>query len=275
MKLKSHWWWDLTARDFAELDMREIVAVLPVAAVEQHGPHLPVRVDAAINAGIVARAVEIMTPDFPALVLPMTPVGKSNEHLAFPGTLTLSYDTLARVWYELCESAHRAGVRKVLFFNSHGGQPQVIDIVCRELRVKLDMLAVSTMWTRITRLDDLINADERRHGIHGGECETSVMLHLHRPLVEMERAKNFVPLSVELERANGMLSPEGAVGFGWQTQDLNRDGACGNAAIADAERGGIIVNRAAEALIALIDEIANYPMDRITNDTVYHRNKSG
>ena len=271
MKLKSHWWWDLTTRDFTELEMSQIVAVLPVAAVEQHGPHLPVRVDAAINAGIVARAVEMMAPDFPALFLPMTAVGKSNEHLAFPGTLSLSYDTLARVWYELCESACRAGVRKVLFFNSHGGQPQVIDIVCRELRVKLDMFAVSTMWSRITQLDDLFSAEERRHGIHGGECETSVMLHLHRPLVEMARAQNFVPLSVELERSNGMLSPEGAVGFGWQTQDLNRDGACGNSVAADAERGGIIVKRAAEGLIALIDEIAHYPMDRITNATAYQR----
>jgi creatinine amidohydrolase len=271
MKFKSHWWWDLTTRDFAELDMSQIVAVLPVAAVEQHGPHLPVRVDSAINAGIIARAVEMMGADFPALILPMTPVGKSNEHLAFPGTLTLSYETLARVWYELCESAHRAGVRKVLLFNSHGGQPQVIDIVCRELRVKLNMFAVSTMWSRITRLDDLFSAQERRHGIHGGECETSVMLHLHPELIEMERAKNFVPLSVELERANGMLTPEGAVGFGWQTQDLNRDGACGNAAAADAERGSIIVQRAAEGLVALIDEIARYPMDRITNVTAYRR----
>jgi creatinine amidohydrolase len=272
MNLKSHWWWDLTTRDFAELDMSRVVAVLPVAAVEQHGPHLPVRVDSAINAGIVARAVEMMGADFPALVLPMTPVGKSNEHLAFPGTLTLSYDTLARVWYEMCESAHRAGVRRMLFLNSHGGQPQVIDIVCRELRIKLDMFAVSTMWSRITQLDDLFSVEERRHGIHGGECETSVMLHLHPELIEMERAKNFVPLSVELERSNGMLTPEGAVGFGWQTQDLNQEGACGNAAAADAERGGIIVKRAAEGLIALIDEIARYPMDRITNVTAYHRN---
>jgi creatinine amidohydrolase len=213
----------------------------------------------------------MMGPDFPALVLPMTSVGKSNEHLVFPGTLTLSYDTLARVWYEMCESAHRAGVRKVLFLNSHGGQPQVIDIVCRELRVKLDMFAVSTMWPRITKLDDLFSAEERRHGIHGGECETSVMLHLHPELIEMDRAKNFASLSGELERANGMLTPEGAVGFGWQTQDLNRDGACGNAAAADAERGGIIVKRAAEGLVALIDEIARYPMDRITNVTAYHR----
>ena len=150
--------------------MAKIVAVLPVAAVEQHGPHLPVRVDAAINAGILARAVAMMDDSFPALCLPMMPIGKSNEHLAFPGTLSLSYETLARLWYEICEGVHRAGVRKVLFFNSHGGQPQVMEIVCRELRVKLGMFAVSSMWSRFTDLSDLFDDAERRHGIHAGEA---------------------------------------------------------------------------------------------------------
>lgn len=95
MVLKSHWWWDLTTQDFSGLDVERAVAILPVGAVEQHGPHLPIRVDAAINAGIIARAVELMPADCPALVLPMMSVGKSDEHLAFPGTLTLSYETLA------------------------------------------------------------------------------------------------------------------------------------------------------------------------------------
>ncbi len=269
MKLKSHWWWDLTARDFAGLDMAKIVAVLPVAAVEQHGPHLPVRGDAAINAGILARAVAMMDDSFPALCLPMMPIGKSNEHLAFPGTLSLSYETLARLWYEICEGVHRAGVRKVLFFNSHGGQPQVMEIVCRELRVKLGMFAVSSMWSRFTDLSDLFDDAERRHGIHAGEVETSVMMHLHPELVDMSQADDFVPLSVALERANGMLTPEGAIGFGWQAQDLHRSGACGNAVAADAERGRVAVERAAERLLSLIDEIACYPMERVAAATLY------
>src|SRR5882724_2037245 len=211
--LKSRWWWDLSTRDFAELDMSKMVAVLPVGAVEPHGPHLPVRVDAAINAGIMARAVELMPPDCPALVLPMMPVGKSDEHLAFPGTLTLSYETLGRVWFELGESVHRAGIRKILFFNSHGGQPQLLDIVCRDLRVKLGMFAVSAMWARLIVIDELFDAAENRHGIHGGQVETSVMLHLHPDLVEMDRAENFVPLSVQVERESEMLGPAGAVSF--------------------------------------------------------------
>lgn len=269
MILKSHWWWDLTTRDFAELDAERVVAILPVGAVEQHGPHLPVRVDAAINAGIVARAMELMSADCPALVLPMMPVGKSDEHISYPGTLTLSYETLGRVWYELGESVHRAGIRKILFLNSHGGQPQLLDIVCRDLRVKLGMFAVSAMWSRFTDLSDMVGAEEQRHGIHGGQSETSVMLHLHPELVEMDRAENFEPTSVALARECGMLGPEGAIGFGWQAQDLHAKGACGDATLATGDLGKTAVERAATRLLVLIDEISRYPLSRIVARTAF------
>jgi creatinine amidohydrolase len=270
LALKSHWWWDHTTRDFATLPMDRIVAVQPIAAIEQHGPHLPVRVDAAINAGIVARAVELMPADMPVLVMPMMPVGKSNEHHAFPGTLSLSYETLARLWYELGESAHRAGCQKILYFNAHGGQPQVMDIVTRELRVKLGMLAAGCSWFRSIDKSDLFDAKEIQHGIHGGEVETAMMLHLHGDLVEMDRAEDFAPLSIAIEEAGGILTPEGRVGFGWQTQDLHGSGACGNAADADAERGRLTVERAAETLVKLLGEIVDYPMERVTQKTWYN-----
>lgn len=269
MQLKSHWWWDLSAKDFAALDMEKTVAVLPVGAVEQHGPHLPVRVDAAINAGIVARAVEKMPADLPALVLPMTAVGKSNEHHAYPGTLSLSHDTLFRLWFDIGESVLRAGCRKLIIFNSHGGQPQVIDIVCRELRVRHGMFAVNAMWSRMTKQDDLFSAHELKHGIHGGEVETSVMLHLHGDLIDMAQAKNFVPASVAIEKAGGLLTPEGAVGFGWMAQDIEPSGAMGDAASADAARGAVLVERAADALVQLCREVADYPLDRIAQKTIY------
>src|SRR3979490_1529873 len=271
MVIKSHWWWDLTTQDFSNLDAERVVAILPVGAVQQHGPDLPVRVVAAINAGIVARAVELMPADCPALVLPMLPVGKSDEHLAFPGTLTLSYETLARVWYEIGESVHRAGIRKILFLNSHGGQPQLLEIVCRDLRVKLGMFAASAMWPRLIDMDDLFKADENRHGIHGGQSETSVMLHLHPDLVEMNRAENFVPLSVQIERESEMLGPEGAARFRWQTQDLNPKGACGDATKATADLGKLPVERAPTRLLALIYEISRYPLSRIVARTAFDR----
>ncbi|HEY8579924.1 MAG TPA: creatininase family protein [Beijerinckiaceae bacterium] len=260
--LRSHWWWDLSTRDFAALDVESMVAILPVAAVEQHGPHLPVQVDACLNAGVVARAVELMTPQTPALVLPAMPVGKSNEHTAYPGTLTFSWDVLTRMWIELGECVLRAGVRRLIIFNSHGGQPQIAEIVARELRVRHRMLVVTTSWSAITAKSDLFDAAELRHGIHGGEVETSMMLALRPDLVAMEHAANFEPLSVELEAKGAMLTPEGAVGFGWQAQDLDPAGACGNAAKADAERGRELVERAARALLRLCEETAAFPLSR-------------
>lgn len=271
MALKSHWWWDLTTLDFAGLDPERTVAILPVGAIEQHGPHLPVRVDAAINAGIIARAVELMSRDTPALVLPMLPYGKSDEHLAFPGTLTLSYETLGRVWYEIAESVHRAGIRKILFLNSHGGQPQLLEIVCRDLRVKLGMFAASVMWPRLIDMDALFAPAENRHGIHGGQSETSVMLHLLPELVAMDRAENFVPLSVQIERESELLGPESGVRFGWQAQDLHPKGVCGDATKATAELGQMAVEQTAKRLLVLIDEISRYPLSRLPAETAFSR----
>ena len=249
--------------------MATIVTVLPVAAVEQHGPHLPVGVDAAINEGIVTRAVQLMPAELPALFLPGLAIGRSNEHLAYPGTLSLPYDVLARLWFEVVKSTWRAGVRKIILFNAHGDQPQVMDIVCRELRVELGMFAVGASWFGTIDSRDLFSAAERRHGIHGGESETSLMLHLHPDLVSMEHASEFVSRSVALERNDAMLTPEGSIGFGWQAQDLHSSGVCGNAAAADARRGREQMGRAATALVALVQEVQAYPMDAVTDRTTF------
>lgn len=267
--LRSHRWGDLSARDFARLDTSALVAVLPVGAVEQHGPHMPVSVDATVNAGIVEAALARMPADFPALFLPMTAVGKSDEHAAFAGTLTLSAETLAAVWMDLCRSVARAGVRRVLFFNSHGGQPQVIEIVARRARIELGLIAVWASWPALVDLSDLFGDHERRHGIHAGEVETSVMLHLRPDLVDMDEARDFVPMSVALEAAGGLLTPEGAIGFGWQAQDLHPTGAAGNAAAADAARGKTVIDRAATGLLALIEEVSRLPLTVLGAGTIY------
>lgn len=270
--LKSRYWWDLSTRDFASLDMSKVVALQQVSAVEQHGPHLPVRVDAAINDGIVNRAIELMPRELPVLVLPPMPVGKSNEHLAYPGTLSFSYETLARMWIEIGESVHRSGCRKIVYFNSHGGQPEIMTIVCRELRVSRGMLAVACSWFHTVDTSDLFNEQERRHGIHAGQTETSMMLHLHPDLVDMSHAENFVPVSVKLEQANAFLTSEGTTAFGWQMQDLHPAGAAGNAADADAATGQQLVERAAQALVRLLDDVVRFPLDTLTGQTTFARN---
>jgi creatinine amidohydrolase len=252
------YWWDLTTEEFARLDMTRAVALLPVCAVEQHGPHLPVRVDAAINAGIVERALQQLPADLSLLVLPAQNVGKSDEHIAFPGTLSIDHETLGRLWFDLAESVHRTGCSKIIVFNSHGGQPQLIDILCRDLRVRLNMLAVNCAWYDITPMSDLFDAGELRHGIHGGAVETSMMLHLHPSLVKMERAKNFVSRAAAVEAGNAVLRMEGSTGIGWQIQDLNAEGACGDATQADAAKGKELIERAAKALAVLAAEVARF-----------------
>lgn len=253
-------WQEMTTEEFAALDAQRVIAILPVAAIEQHGPHLPVEVDARINAGVLARALELAPANLPVTVLPPMPVGKSNEHTAYPGTLSLSAETLIRLWTEIGDSVARAGVRKMVVFNSHGGQPQVADIVARDLRVRHRMFVVTANCYALGKPPGLFPEQELKHGIHGGTVETSIMLHLRPDLVKMDKAANFVPLSARMEAEYEILAPEGRVGFGWQTQDLNPHGACGDAAAADAARGAATVEHYARRFVQLLTEIDRFPL---------------
>jgi creatinine amidohydrolase len=201
-------WQDLAWTDFRSLP-DDTVAILPVAAVEQHGPHLPVSVDATINAGLMVRALALLPDDATVLALPMQSVGLSVEHVRFPGTLTLSAETLIAVLTEIGRSVARAGVRRLVVLNSHGGQPQVVEIVCRRLRADA-MLAVSCMASRLGLPPGVsLSRDEARHGIHGGLVETSMMLHLRPDLVRMQHAADFRSAWLAQEASMSVLSPRG------------------------------------------------------------------
>lgn len=265
--LPSRYWEELSTTDFEDLDPERTIAILPVAAIEQHGPHLPVAVDACINRAIVQAMLARAPNDLTLLVLPEMPVGKSNEHQAFPGTLTLSAETLIRLWSEIGESVHRAGVRKLVVFNTHGGQPQIVDIVVRELRVKFGMLAVSVGPGSFGRPQGLFPADELEYGIHGGSVETSIMMHARPDLVRDDKRADFHSAAEDVAREFDVLRAEGKIGFGWQTQDLQPAGACGNALDADAERGAALLEHAADAFVALLRDVARYDLSRIKSRT--------
>jgi creatinine amidohydrolase len=251
-------WLDLTTEEFRTRDMSRTIAVLPVAAVEQHGPHLPVGVDTFINEGYLARALPLVPDDLDILVLPVQAVGKSNEHLGFPGTLTLSAETAIRAWTEIGESVHRAGCRKIVFLNSHGGNVSVVDIVARELRVRCGMLAVNVAWHRLGYPEDLLDEKEARHGIHAGHAETSLMLAFRPDTVRMERAQNFEPRTVGMEQRFRYLRATQPIGFGWMSQDLNAAGAMGDASRATAEDGEAAADYGAQAFVALLREIDEF-----------------
>jgi len=261
--MSGRYWHELRWPEFAALDGPRVVAVLPVAAIEQHGPHLPVQVDACINEGILRAALAQVPSGLEVLALPMQSVGKSDEHLAFPGTLTLTAETLTRVLLELGESVHRAGIRRLVLVNSHGGNPQVLDIVARTLRIRHAMFVVNASLGRLGLPDGMFTPAELTHGIHGGDMETSVMLHLRPDLVDMSRARNFEPWTVAMAERFRILTAEGRVGFGWQTQDLHPAGACGDAGRATAEKGAGVVSHLATRLVALWREVADYPLEAI------------
>lgn len=264
MTLPRRLWQDMTTVEFAALDAARVIALLPVAAIEQHGPHLPVAVDATINQGVLARALALMPDDLPVTVLPAMPIGKSDEHGAFPGTLSLGTETLIRLWSEIGDSVARAGVRKLVLFNSHGGQPQILDLVASGLRARHAMLAVAVNYYRLLTTDGLFPADELRHGIHGGAVETSIMLHLDPGAVRLDQAAPAPSLSAEMARDYRFLSPIGRLApFAWQTQDLNPTGVCGDPTLADAEHGRLLVEQAATRLVEILHEIDRFPLDRL------------
>jgi creatinine amidohydrolase len=254
----------MTTEELGRLDAGRVIAILPVGAIEQHGPHLPVCTDACIGQGIALRALALLPESLPVTVLPMLPVGKSDEHLAFAGTLTLSAETVARLWTEVGESIARAGLRKLVLLNSHGGQVSIMDVVARDLRVRHGMLVMAWSWFAAGIPDSLFPEDEQRFGIHAGAIETSIMLHLRPDLVQMDKAQNFRPLMADMEKEGyRRLSAVGSGRMGWMAQDLHPSGACGNAADADAERGRALVEHAAQALVELLQEMDRFPLDTL------------
>lgn len=257
----TRYWHHLPSAAFDGLSS-DTVAILPIGAIEQHGPHLPVWVDSCINEMLLDRALAVLPADARVLALPLQAVGKSNEHSAFGGTLSISAETLIAMLLELGESVHRSGIKRLILLNSHGGQPQILDVVARELRIRHAMLVVNAAWFGLGLPEGLFSAEECRHGIHGGEIETSLMLHLRPDLVDMTRARNFVSLSQEIVGTFDLLAVEGAIGIGWQAQDLNSWGVCGNSAAADAGRGAEVAEYLVRRFVDLIGEVARFPLDR-------------
>ena len=256
-------WAELTWTDIQALEMGGLVAVLPVAAIEQHGPHLPVGTDTLIMRGHLDQALATMPADLPVLVLPIQAVGKSNEHVEYPGTLTLSAETAIRAWTEIGESVHRAGCRKLLIMNSHGGNVPVIDIVARDLRARFGMLVVNASWSRMGYPNGLYSPGERQHGIHAGEIETSLMLYFRPDLVRMDRARDFTPTSVEIERTFARLRVTQPIGFGWLAQDVSEPGAVGNAAGATVEKGRASAANAVAGFFELLADMLAFDLGRL------------
>ena len=276
MRTTSRFWADWTARDFALAHahgrMAQTIAILPVAATEQHGPHLPLAVDTALVDGVIAAALPHIAADVPALFLPTQAAGFSPEHAAFAGTLTLKSETIIRLWTEIAESVAAAGVRKLVLFNSHGGQVGLLDVVARDLRARLGLLVYSVNWFGLPLtgpqgedVNALFSAHEHRFGIHAGEIETSMMLALSPETVDMAQAQNFASTSEDRSNDYAILGNGKSAKLGWQMQDYNAAGAVGNAAAATPEKGRLVLDVAGRALAQMLSELHQLPMDTLVD----------
>ncbi len=259
----SRLWQDLTTADF-DADAASWIAVLPVAATEQHGPHLPLGTDSLIMEGYLARVRARLPAALPAVFLPVQRCGCSVEHSGFPGTLSLSATAALAAWSDIVRSVARAGIRKLVVINAHGGNSALVDILAHEMRAELGLLVVLAAWQRFGYPDGLFTETERAHGIHGGDIETSLMLAFRPDLVRMEEARDFVPGSVAMETAFRQLRAGRPTGFGWMAQDLSREGAMGNAAAATAAKGEACAEHATSAFLALLEDVAKFDPARLT-----------
>jgi creatinine amidohydrolase len=263
MTFRRIWWDEFCTRDFDTIDPRKTIAMLPIAATEQHGPHLPLSTDTALTKGMIDTIAQDLPADADLRVLPIQRVGKSDEHVFAPGTLSLDARALIDTWTALGQAVARTGIRKLIIMNSHGGNEEVMGIIARNLRVQHGMFVAKTSWLRFGHPDGLFDEDELRHGIHGGDVETSLMLHFRPDLVDMTQAENFTSKNAKITQNNTYLNATGPHGFGWIAADLHPSGAIGNAAIATAQKGAASAAWAAKGFGDLLQDMIRTNPDDI------------
>jgi len=256
-------WMEMTWQEIASAETARWIAVLPLAAVEQHGPHLPLGVDTFIAEGHLERVYGILPEGLPVTFLPVQRIGVSAEHLSYPGTLTMSATTAIAAWTEIGESLSRAGVRKLVMITSHGGNVAAMELAARDLRARLRMLTVTVGWYRFGYPDGTFSGEEKKHGIHAGDIETSLMLAAKPDTVRMEKATNATPATIAMAREFKWLGAYRPAGFAWMTQDLNATGAIGDATLATAAKGEAALKHGAQAFVELLHEIDRFDLGRL------------
>jgi len=259
-------WHLMTSSEAAVAAAQDPVVILPLAAIEQHGPHLPLSTDLDIGLGLIERAFDFLPRDLAAWTLPPVSVGTSEEHMMAPGTLSLSPDQLIGVIVSQGAGLARAGVRRLVLANSHGGNRHAMNEAGLILRAEHDMLIVKASYFRFSPLKDVDLPDsEWRHGLHGGAIETAMMLHLQPGLVRSKAITRFPSLGEDLEKTMRRLGPEGQASFAWLADDLNPEGVVGDAALASAVLGERLVEHYARALADVILDASEFPIGRLSS----------
>src|ERR1700676_2845854 len=259
-------------RDWADVHWPDIsgpaparwIAVLPLAATEQHGPHLPIGTDVMIAQAYLGGVRELCPDDIPVTFLPLQAVGISTEHIDYPGTLTLPAEVALQSWMALGECVARAGLKKLVMVTSHGGNSAAMTLVAQDLRAR-GLLAVTTAWSRLSAADGLFSAEELRHGIHGGAVETSIMLARYKQHVRAGKIADFRSASIAIEKDYRWLSAHRPARFAWQPQDRHPSGARGHATMASAEKGEILLDNGAGAFCELLAEVDKFDAETLSD----------
>ncbi|KPA23726.1 Creatinine amidohydrolase [Shimia sp. SK013] len=252
------YWADQKAPAFRNLP-DDLVAVLPVGAIEQHGPHLPVSVDRDLVEAVLDQALPLLASDQNVLILPTLTITKSGEHDRHPGTLSLSAETLLATLRDIAASVARAGVRRLVFLNGHGGNTAVLDIAARDLRIAHEMIVATCSWFGFADWDVVMDPAAMAYDLHAGDSETSPMLAAKPDLVDMALAENFVPAMPDWEQSNSFIGLTGqAAKPGWIIDDLNASGACGDASAATREKGAHLLASAARNFVAFLSEFSDF-----------------
>jgi creatinine amidohydrolase len=258
-------WTAIHWQDVAKEDAAGWIAVLPLAATEQHGPHLPLRTDVLIAEAYLARVRELLPENIPVTFLPIEEIGISTEHTDYPGTLTLSADAAMKAWMAIGESVVGAGLKKLVMVTSHGGNSAAMSIVAQDLRARYGLLAITTAWSRFGAPEGIFSTEELRHGIHGGAMETSIMLARYPREVRNDAIRNFEPSSIAMEKKYRWLSTHRPAPLAWQAQDLHPSGAAGDATQASAAKGELLLNHCAHAFCELLADVDSFDVNTLGN----------
>lgn len=227
--------------------------VLPVGAVEQHGPHLPLATDLLFADAVVQRVLERLPAEAPIWSLPPLGYGFSPEHLGFPGTVTLPAEVLLAQLEAIAASLAQAGFRRLVLFNGHGGQIALLQVAARQLQQRWPALAVMPwfLWSGPEGVLEQIPEPERSQGLHAGRLETSLMLALHPELVGP------LPAAEPLPQPPAGLSLEGAVPTAWRTKAITRTGVVGDPKGASTEEGERLLEGLVQGWCVLFNTLLN------------------
>jgi creatinine amidohydrolase len=255
--------WIPDGRNFAYLTWKQVEAlpkddtllILPAAAIEQHGHHLPIATDTLINNLLLGNALALLPAEMPVYALPPICYGKSNEHIGFPGTLSVTASTFMAVIRDLGASIAASGFKKVVLYNTHGGNTSLVDVMCRDLRAEFGLRTFYLSGSGGAKLEG-INPQERAYGFHAGEMETALLLHGTPDLVNTaEYTVNYI---AQIDAPELLLPENGPATFAWLTRDIAPSGVMGNPNPATAENGERWLKAAAEKVAAALTAMYHY-----------------